>query len=203
MVSAGARPDIVQIGNEITPGVLKDIPNSTTDCWGNNVSAAPIGGSASNWTNLATLLKAGVAGIRAVDDSIKIMVHIENTQSAQGVVNWVTSARNQGVPFDIVGLSCYDLYQGPSEFWSAAFNALATTFPTLSFVIAEYNGERTAANTLMVQIPDGRGLGTFFWEPTLGGSWGSSLFTQTGNVKRANVADFAEFDTIATSVGLK
>ena len=203
MVDAGARPDIVQIGNEITPGMLKDIPNNKTDCWGNNVSASVIGGSTSNWANLGTLLKSGAEAVKAVDSSIKVMVHIENTQSASGVINWVSNASDQGVPFDIVGLSCYDAFQGSPEFWEAAFNALASTFPTLTFVIAEYNGQRTAANLLMRNMPDNRGLGTFFWEPTLGGAWGGALFTQSGSVKRANIDDFAEFDAIASSVGLK
>ena len=203
MVNAGVRPDIVQIGNEITSGVLRDIPNSMTDCWGNNVSANAIGGSAANWTNLGTLLKAGAAGIKAIDGSIKVMVHIENTKSASGVVNWVTNALSQGVPFDIVGLSCYDVYQGPSANWQAAFNALAQTFPALSFAIAEYNGQRTAANTIIYEVPGGRGLGTFFWEPTESGSWGQGLFTLSGSVKLANADAFAEFDAIAATVGLK
>lgn len=203
MVNAGVRPDIVQIGNEITPGLLRDIPNSTTDCWGNNVSASAIGGSAANWTNLGTLLKAGAAGIKAIDGSIKVMVHIENTRSASGVVAWVTNALGQGVPFDIVGLSCYDVYQGPPANWQAAFNALAQTFPTLSFTIAEYNGQRTEANSITYGLPGGRGIGTFFWEPTESGSWGPGLFTLSGSAKVANVDAFAEFDAIAATVGLK
>ena len=204
MLDAGARPDIVQIGNEITGGMLRDIPTNTTDCWGNSVTASAIGGSASNWSDLAALLKAGAEGIKSVDSSIKIMLHIENTQSPAGVVDWVTNASNQGVPFDVVGLSCYTVYQGPPSNWEAAFNALSDAFPTLSFVVAEYNGERTAANTIIYNLPHGSGLGTFFWEPTVSGSWGGpALFTANGSVKRANVDDFAEFDTIAATVGLK
>src|SRR4029079_19197443 len=31
MVAAGARPDMVQVGNEITPGMLIHVPTETTD----------------------------------------------------------------------------------------------------------------------------------------------------------------------------
>lgn len=203
LASAGARPDIVQVGNETTPGMLIHVPNSNTDCWGNNVSTNSVNGSASNWNNLGALLKAGVDGVKAVDDSIKIMVHIENTKSSSGVVNWVRNARNQGVAMDIVGLSCYVAFQGEPSVWKTAFDALASAFTDLSFVIAEYNPQRTQANLLMHDMPNGRGLGTFFWEPTQSGEWGSSMFTFSGNTARANATDFQEFDTIAQNVGLK
>lgn len=201
--AAGATPEIVQIGNEITPGMLMHVPNSNTDCWGNNVSAAPIGGSTANWTNLGTLLKAGIEGVKAVDSSIRTMVHVENTKSASGVVDWVKKAIAQGVTMDIVGLSCYVAFQGQPSVWKNTFSTLATTFPELSFVIAEYNPERTQANQIMLDLPDGRGLGTFFWEPTQSGEWGESLFTWSGNTAQANAADFKEFDSIAVSAGLK
>jgi arabinogalactan endo-1,4-beta-galactosidase len=205
LISAGARPDIVQIGNETTPGMLVHLPNSNTDCWGNNVSAAApsISGSTSNWTNLGTLLKAGIDGVKALDSSIKTMVHIENTKSSSAVVSWVKSARDQGVAMDIVGLSCYEAFQGQPSVWQAAFAALASNFSDLSFVIAEYNPQRTQANQIMYEMPNGRGLGTFFWEPTQSGEWGASLFTWSGNTARANSVDFAEFDAIARTVGLK
>ena len=56
--------------------------------------------------------------------------------------------------------------------------------------------------SIMRSLPNGRGLGTFFWEPTQSGAWGPSLFTYSGGVFRANAADFQELDTIRQSVGL-
>ena len=202
LVDAGARPDMVQVGNETTPGMLIHVPNSSTDCWGNNVSTAPLGGSASNWNNLGQLLKAGVEGVRSVDPSILTMVHIENTKSASGVVSWVRSALDQGVDIDAVGLSCYVAFQGEPSVWENTFKTLASTFPDLKFVIAEYNPERTEANRIIHDLPNGRGLGTFIWEPTQSGSWGSSLFTSSGGTVRANGTDFDEYDSIRTMVGL-
>ncbi|WP_437730223.1 glycosyl hydrolase 53 family protein [Sorangium sp. So ce1335] len=206
LVSAGARPDMVQIGNEITPGMLIHVPSANTDCWGNDSVVNPSGltGRATNqnWDNLAALLKAGIDGVKEVDDTIKIMLHVENTEDASGVAWWVDSAKRRGVAFDVLGLSCYTAFQGEPEVWENTFNTLAETFPDLSFAIAEYNPERTRANQIMRDLPDGRGLGTFFWEPTQSGSWGSSLFTQQGGSYRANSDDFAEFDALKASFGL-
>jgi arabinogalactan endo-1,4-beta-galactosidase len=202
LVSAGARPDMVQIGNETTAGMLTHVPNADTDCWGNNASINAINGSVSNWTNLGQLLKAGVAGVKAVDPSIKIMVHIENTKNASAAASWVRNALDQGVAIDVVGLSCYTFYQGEPSVWQNTFATLAASFPDLSFVIAEYNPQRTQANKIMHDLPNGKGLGTFFWEPTQGGDWGSPMFTYSGKTAQANKADFEEFDTIRTTYGL-
>jgi arabinogalactan endo-1,4-beta-galactosidase len=158
--------------------------------------------SDSNWDNLATLLKAGISGVREVDESIKVMLHIENTKDVDGVLWWVGSARSRGVEFDVLGLSCYTAYQGQPSTWENTFKTVAEQFPELSFAIAEYNPERTAANQIMKNLPDGRGLGTFFWEPTLSGPWGNSMFDIEANKYTARAGDFAEYDSLRESLGL-
>lgn len=201
-VDAGARPDMVQIGNEITPGMLMHVPGSNTDCWGNNPAAAPFGGSTSNWDDLSTLLKAGIAGVREVDPSIRIMLHVENTDDLDGVEWWVGSAIDHGVEFDVLGLSCYTAFQGQPSVWENTFTSLAAQYPDLEFAIAEYNPSRSEANRIMKGLPDGRGLGTFFWEPTRSGEWGDSMFTWQGQTARANQADFDEYDALLPELGL-
>jgi len=73
-ILAGARPDMVQVGNEITPGTVAHLPGSSTDCWGNNPgSVSAIGGinsSAAAWDRLAVLLHAGIDAVREVDPTI-------------------------------------------------------------------------------------------------------------------------------------
>jgi arabinogalactan endo-1,4-beta-galactosidase len=202
-VAAGARPDMVQVGNEITPGMLIHVPTNNTDCYGNNsVINQGVNGSQNNWDNLATLLRAGIEGVKQVDPTIQIMLHIENTESANGVTNWVQEARERGVEFDVLGLSAYEAFQGPSTAWRATLNQLANTFPDLSFSIAEYNPQRRLLNDIMRELPDGRGVGTFFWEPTLSGSWGNQMFNQQGNTRTAREADFAEYDQMRIDYGL-
>lgn len=198
----GARPDMVQVGNEITPGMLMHAPGGSTDCWGNNPAGHSPSGSTSNWDNLALLLKAGIAGVREVDPSIQIMLHTENTDDLAGVRWWVQNARSRDVDFDILGLSAYTAFQGTPATWKNTFETMATEYPELAFVIAEYNPQRTAANQVMLDLPNGRGLGTFFWEPTEGGEWGDAMFTWQGNSLVANAEDFAEYDQIRSLVGL-
>lgn len=202
-IAAGARPDMIQVGNEITPGMLVHAPGANTDCWGNNPGSHAPNGSVANWDNLALLLKAGIEAIREVDSEILVMLHIENTDELEGVRSWVNGATSRDVSFDVLGLSCYTAFQGSPGTWKSTFDAMAAEHPDLSFVIAEYNPERTAAQQVMLQLPEGRGLGTFFWEPTQEGEWGDAMFTWQGNTLRANASDFAEFDdTIRDLVGL-
>ena len=68
--------------------------------------------------------------------------------------------------------------------------------------IAEYNPQRRLLNDIMRELPDGRGRGTFFWEPTQSGAWGPAMFTWQGNRASANAADFAEYDQMKIDFGL-
>jgi arabinogalactan endo-1,4-beta-galactosidase len=130
------------------------------------------------------------------------MLHLENTSNLAGVRSWVDNALQRDVVFDILGLSCYEEYQGPPSTWQNTFSELVTSYPNLKFVIAEYNPQRTQANLIMKNLPNGAGRGTFFWEPTRSGEWGPSLFTWSGNTATANTADFAEFDALRPQLGL-
>src|ERR1700722_9972140 len=71
LTQAGAEPDMVQIGNEITPGMMVDH-----------------GGSARNWDNLAPLLKAGISGAEDVDPKILIMLHIDKGGNNRATRQW-------------------------------------------------------------------------------------------------------------------
>jgi arabinogalactan endo-1,4-beta-galactosidase len=203
LVAANARPDMVQVGNEITPGLLIHVPSVDTDCFGNDSVVAPgVNGSQDNWDNLATLLRAGIDGVRSVDPTIPVMLHIENTESVSAVSAWVQSAQQRDVTFDVLGLSAYEAFQGPSAAWRSTLVQLALDFPDLAFAIAEYNPQRRLLNDIMRELPDGRGLGTFFWEPTQSGAWGRSMFARQGNRFSANPDDFAEYDRMRADYGL-
>ena len=203
MKSAGALPDMVQIGNEITPGLLIHTPTADSDCFGNNSAVnQDVNGSVDTWSNLAMLLKAGINGVKQVDDNIDIMLHVENTQDREGVREWVNQAIEYSVTFDVLGLSAYERYQGPSTQWEGTLNSLASTFPELKFSIVEYNPQARLLNDIMFNLPEQRGLGTFFWEPVLSGDWGQSMFIKTGNVYTAKADRFLIFDNIVEDYGL-
>ena len=182
LVAGGARPDMVQIGNEITPGMLIHRCNSS----GQPISGMnnPVTGSISNWTNLGMLLKAGVAGVREVDPTILIAMHIDRGNDLNSSRSFITNATNQGVSFDVFGESCYTAYQGMPSAWMSTFTSLVTSFPTLKFVIAEYGPEQRPANDIMWNLPNNRGMGTFNWEPTTRGAWNDpnhDLFRLSGS----------------------
>jgi len=155
--AASAMPDMVQVGNEITGGMLWESGRA----------------SGSNFANLATLLKAGIRAVREVDPAIQIMLHIEKCNNTATSEWWLDGVLGAGVGFDILGQSCYGTapngvagYQGSPAEWQATFAALATKYPKLKFVIAEYSAQQRAANDTLFNLPDHRGLGTFNWDPT-------------------------------------
>jgi arabinogalactan endo-1,4-beta-galactosidase len=196
LIAGGARPDMVQVGNEITPGMLIHRCDSGGQPTGNN----PVTGAISNWTNLGMLLKAGSNGVKEVDASIPVMLHIDRGGTFNVSRDFITNAKNQGVVFEVFGESCYTAYQGQPSAWQSTFSQLATAFPTLKFVIAEYGPEQRAANDVMFNMANQQGLGTFNWEPTHSGAWntGHVLFNASGNNYTAT-ADLSLYDLMKTA----
>ncbi|OWV02336.1 glycosyl hydrolase 53 family protein [Fibrobacter sp. UWR2] len=204
-----AVPEMVQIGNETTPGILIHVPNNKTDCWGNNVDKASTAingdmGTSSGKANAAKYFKAGIKAVKEVSPSTKTVLHIERIRQANTVTWWMTEIfKNQKVPADVMGFSAYTAYgdKAPDD-WKSLFQTVTSSYPNLEFIVAEYNGgdadnhynfdgsrKRT---TEMVKGLD-RWIGTFFWEPTLGGAWGPALFDWKGSNLQANSKAFEEF----------
>jgi arabinogalactan endo-1,4-beta-galactosidase len=151
------RPEMVEIGNEISGGIL--FPD----------------GSTRNEDNFAALLKAGIAGVREVDPTIRIMLHHHLGRSNSVVVPWVDNLIQRGVQFDVIGLSCYaEAHAGD---WKTNFDDLAVRYPDKWLVAAEYSGRKRELNDLVYNTPNARGLGTFIWEPT---RWREALFDKDG-----------------------
>jgi arabinogalactan endo-1,4-beta-galactosidase len=94
MAAAGAAPDIVQVGNEITNGMLQPT------------------GSTSNWSQLGGLLKAGIAGVHEGASGIEIALHLDRGGNNAAYRTWFDNARNQGVPYDIIAMSYYPYWHG-------------------------------------------------------------------------------------------
>ena len=159
---------------------------------------SPVGGSTTNWTNLGTLLKAAVAGVREVDPGIVLAMHLDRGgdkatdrpgSALQTSIDWVTNARNQGIAFDVLAESAYQLYQGdPSsdadtvDTWTTTFSGLAARFPDLKLLAVEYGPLQRNINDIVYGLPARQGIGAFDWEPTHEGAWntGHSLFSAAG-----------------------
>jgi arabinogalactan endo-1,4-beta-galactosidase len=172
-----------------------------------------VGGAVSSWTNLGMFLKAGAAGVSEVDPSIEILLHLDRggdkPQDPAGAalassIDWVTNAIAQGVPFDVLGESAYQLYQGDptseantKSTWQSTFSGLAARFPTLKLVAVEYGPLERDINDVVFGLAGGQGLGSFDWEPTHEGAWntGHALFSVSGNTYAAT-ADLSLYDAM-------
>jgi arabinogalactan endo-1,4-beta-galactosidase len=192
--AAGARPDMVQIGNEITPGMLLH----RCDERGLPTAEHAIQGSTKHWPDLGALLKAGAEAVREVDPSILIALHIDrggdksSDQPGSALslsLDWLDNARKY-VKIDAFGESCYQRYQGDpqsparsQDTWRATFSGLAQRFPDLKLFAAEYGPAQREINDVVFGLPHYQGLGTFNWEPTTQGDWntGHDLWRRTGD----------------------
>jgi beta-galactosidase/arabinogalactan endo-1,4-beta-galactosidase len=85
----GTPPQMVQVGNEITNGFL----------WPE--------GNTKNFDDFSTIVKAGIAAVREVDPSIRIILHHDKGRDITKVRWWMDNLLERGVKFDIIGLSCY------------------------------------------------------------------------------------------------
>lgn len=187
--AANGRPDMVQIGNEIPQGLLFDASGSVGGTGGK------VSGSA--FENLGALLQAGVDGVKDVDSNILIVMHLDRCNDLAVNQWWLDGVLGQGVPFDILGESCYDRanYQQPASDWAPMFSTLAASYPDLKFMAAEYSDSKQLVNDTIYDIPDQRGLGAFIWEPT---GWGEAIFDGSG---RAISQYMSVYDNIAATYG--
>jgi arabinogalactan endo-1,4-beta-galactosidase len=123
---AGACPDMVQVGNEITGGMLwpdgqVKVPHSTTKIFSGDVQPMKIPATyddAIQWLHLTRLLNADIAGVRSVttpDDHVRIIIHID-CGGDWPVTQWyMDHLQAAGVDFDILGQSFYPIYHGTIE----------------------------------------------------------------------------------------
>jgi arabinogalactan endo-1,4-beta-galactosidase len=105
--NAGAMPDYVQIGNEITAGML----------WTNGQLSGTWGSSNPSWIRLGQLMNAAIQGVKDATNATgtkmpQIIVHIDRGGDWATTKSFFDNLNAQGVPFDIIGESYYPFYQG-------------------------------------------------------------------------------------------
>jgi arabinogalactan endo-1,4-beta-galactosidase len=184
LIAGGARPDMVQIGNESTSGILIHLCDSgglpKAGIAGYNAingalylysstdkGAPPAGGpAAGGWTNLGMLLNAGVKGVKDVDTGITIALHLDRCNDTASSKNFITNATSKSVPFDVFGESCYVGTQGQPAAMQTTISSLATSFPSLKFISAEYSTMPRAVNDIFFNLANQQGIGTFNWQPS-------------------------------------
>ena len=207
--NAGATPDMVQIGNETTPGILIHKPNNNTDCWGNGVDKAATSvngdmGTAAGKANAAKYFNAGIKAVKEVSPTTKTVLHSERIRKEETVKWWMgVIFDDYKIPADVMGFSAYTAYgDGTPDKWKNLFNTITTKYSKLEFIVAEYNGgdsdnhynfDKSRQKTRESVREMNRWIGSFFWEPTIGGAWGPGLFDWRGKDLYANAKAFEEF----------
>jgi arabinogalactan endo-1,4-beta-galactosidase len=160
----GTPVDMVSIGNEITNGMLWSTSEETD--WASFGCTGPgVGGltwtsntTATGWGNLAQLLKAGIAGAQAGNPpghTLLIAIHTDLGGNNAKAQVFYSNLEAQGVPFNVIALSYYPIYQGSLSDLRSNVDELATQFGK-PIVIAETEYSWTLAN--------GDALGNDTWQ---------------------------------------
>ena len=133
MKSAGVSPELIQVGNEITNGMLwptgKLDPSATE-----------------GWDTLCDFLKAGCKACREVCPESQIIIHTEKAGNWDITSNYYTQMRQQKVDYDIIGLSYYPMWHGTIPNLGKTIDNLSTFFPEKPVMVVEaaayYSHER-------------------------------------------------------------
>jgi arabinogalactan endo-1,4-beta-galactosidase len=186
---AGVLPDMVQIGNEITNGML----------W-------PDAKLPEQWGHFADFMKAGIAGVEAGKGREKrprIMIHIDKGGDKLATKSFFDKLNSYRIDFDVIGQSYYPWWHGTLldlrenlAFMVKAYDKdIIVVEAAYNYRTAEYRdkpapfpetpaGQRDFWEELhrtVMATPNGRGIGLFWWEPAVAGGRGSRVFFDQEN----------------------
>jgi arabinogalactan endo-1,4-beta-galactosidase len=187
---AGVMPDMVQLGNEITNGML----------W-------PKGKLPEQWDTFAALLKAGIRGMEAGCAGTlrpRIMIHIDQGGNRVRTQWFFDNLTARGVEFDVIGQSYYPWWHGSLLDLRECLDATAERYHKDIILVevaynwrpAEYrdhpapfpetpDGQRAFLEEVqraVLATPHGLGKGVFWWEPAVTGFLTRrGMFDENGN----------------------
>lgn len=124
MVKAGCSPELIQVGNEITFGMLW--PKGKVD---------PM--KPERWSYFCQLLNSGVKACREVCPQAKIIIHTEHAQDSAATLSYYEKLAAYGVDYDIIGLSYYPMWHERLPILSETLNMLEREFPQKPVMIVE------------------------------------------------------------------
>lgn len=144
LVAAGATPDFIQTGNEISFGML----------WGFNLNGQYEewelygGGLKPNdqwtdytnyhWDNFADMLKYAGKACREVCPDAKIIIHTEQCANNPTLdVAFFKHIKDYEVDYDIIGTSYYPYYKGPVKNLDNGLTLLESNFPEKQIMVVE------------------------------------------------------------------
>jgi arabinogalactan endo-1,4-beta-galactosidase len=167
--ASGVTPTWVQTGNEINNGLLW--PTGEIDGTG-------AGGAA----NYAALINSGYNAVKAVDASIKTILHISNGYDNNLFRYNLDLLKANGGKWDITGMSSYPSTTG----WVSNNTSVLANMQDMitrygkPVMICETGMDVSAATACQQMLTDlmtkvsslgANGLGVFYWEPEAYGGW--------------------------------
>lgn len=195
--AAGATPDYIQTGNEISYGMLWGPVGTPTA----NLKKCYMGNEA-NWDRFANLLKAAGRACREECPKAKIILHTERVAKVNILLNFYNQMRTKQVDYDIIGLSYYPYFHGDLGTLAIALNNVSNSYQDKDIMIVEtgysyhysigdldysstwpltYEGQRKFTADLIAKLkPYAKVKGLFWWFPEaneygLGGNYWSVL----------------------------
>lgn len=118
LIEEGVAPDMVQVGNELSNGLL----------W-------PYG-KIPDYDRIAKFVNAGIRGVRAVDQKVPIMLHLDNGGNNALYREWFDHFMEHGEEFQIIGLSYYPFWHGSLDALEQNMNDIAVRY-NKDVVVAE------------------------------------------------------------------
>jgi len=187
---AGVLPDMVQVGNEVTAGIL----------W-------PDGKLPDNWDNFTDLLSAAILGVKEGSGTERrplIMIHIDKGGDREATRWFFSHLYAAHVPFDVIGQSYYPWWQGSLGDLKANLDFMATEYHKPIIVVETAYSWRpdnytkkagpfpetpqgqsdylAAVAQVVATTPNGLGRGMFWWEPAVRGPLARrGLFNDNGD----------------------
>lgn len=126
LIAAGVTPDMVQIGNEITNGLLWDLGGPYRS-----------GGS---WGNMAALVNQGIRAVKARSTATKIMLHLHSGGSWATTSDWITkfiASSGDWGSVDAMGFSYYPMWQGSFSDLREVLSGMKSSYGSKHVWIAE------------------------------------------------------------------
>ena len=176
----GVTPDWVQVGNEVSDGMLWEDGRAST-----------------HMANFAALIQAGYTAVKSVSSSTKVIVHLANGYDNSLFEYIFDGLKTNGAQWDIIGMSLYPSYSSTPNNWQTVntqclsnINTLVSRYST-PVMLVEVGMPESSPSTARDFLTDiitkvngvggGNGLGVFYWEPEAY-NWNYSLgaFDGTG-----------------------
>lgn len=177
LVDAGATPDFIQTGNEISFGMLwnscKVSANSAWTAYKDD-----------NWNNLATALKNAGKACREVCPEAKIIIHTEQCANNPTLdVAFFNRVKSNEIDYDIIGVSYYPYYKGKISKLNDGLTKLEENFPEKTIMVVEtgcayhyevgdkdkqyypltYEGQRQFTEELVTMLNNHQNVKGLFW----------------------------------------